>query len=145
MSPRGKPFRGRHPAFRQSNLDVAGAVRHREGMTSPTRDPQAILGAILDAARKAGADAADALYVEGVSSSVSYRLGKLEDVERAESYDLGLRVFVGQKIAFVSSTDFSADALSQLPARAVAMARLAPEDMLAMLRQGLGAAPQTMS
>ena len=98
-----------------------------------TRDPQKILSALLDAAKKAGADAADALYVEGVSSSVSYRLGKLEDVERAESYDLGLRVFVGQKIAFVSSTDFSHLALAGLPERAVAMARLAPEDMFAGL------------
>jgi len=98
-----------------------------------TRDPQKILASLLDAAKKAGADAADALYVEGVSSSVSYRLGKLEDVERAESYDLGLRVFVGQKVAFVSSTDFSADALSGLPDRAVAMARLAPDDKFAGL------------
>ena len=95
-------------------------------MTSTKRDPQAILSTLLEGARKAGADAADALYVEGVSSSVSYRLGKLEDVERAENYDLGLRVFVGQKVAFVSSTDFSADALAALPGRAVTMARLAP-------------------
>ena len=105
-------------------------------MTSPKRDPQAILAALLEGARKAGADAADALYVEGVSSSVSYRLGKLEDMERAENYDLGLRVFVGQRIAFVSSTDFSADALAVLPGRAVAMAKLAPEDRFA------GLAPQ---
>src|ERR1700743_3410692 len=97
------------------------------------RDPQNLLANLLDAAKKAGADAADALYVEGVSSSVSYRLGKLEGVERAESYDMGLRVFVGQKVAFVSSTDFSADALAGLPARAVAMARLAPEDKFAGL------------
>lgn len=101
-------------------------------MTSK-RDPQKILAALLDGAKRAGADAADALYVEGVSSSVSYRLGKLEDVERAESYDLGLRVFVGQKVAFVSSTDFAADALSALPGRAVTMARLAPEDRYAGL------------
>ena len=98
-----------------------------------TRDPQKILGSLLDAAKNAGADAADALYVEGVSSSVSYRLGKLEDVERAENYDLGLRVFVGQKVAFVSSTDFSAEALAGLPERAVKMARLAPEDRYAGL------------
>ena len=102
-------------------------------MTSAKRDPQAILSSLLDAAKKAGADAADALHVEGVSSSVSYRLGKLEDVERAENYDLGLRVFVGQKVAFVSSTDFSDDALAALPARAVAMAKLAPEDKFAGL------------
>jgi PmbA protein len=103
-------------------------------MTTPAkRDPQTVLTHLLDAARKAGADAADALYVEGVSASVSYRLGKLEDVERAESYDLGLRVFVGQKVAFVSSSDFSTDALDGLPSRAVTMARLAPEDRFAGL------------
>src|SRR5581483_6781526 len=96
-------------------------------------DPQAILEHLLTAAKKAGADAADALLVESVSASVSYRLGKLEDVERSESADLGLRVFVGQRVAFVSSTDFSAEALEQLPGRALAMARLAPEDRFAGL------------
>ena len=102
-------------------------------MTAPIKDSQAILAAVLAAAKKAGADAADALFVEGVSSSVSYRLGKLEDVERAESSDLGLRVFVGGRVAIVSSTDFSADALAALPQRAVTMARLAPEDKYAGL------------
>ena len=102
-------------------------------MTTATRDPQSLLANLLDAARNAGADSADALYVEGVSASVSYRLGKLEDVERAESYDLGLRVFVGQKVAFVSSSDFSSDALTALPSRAVTMAKLAPEDRFAGL------------
>jgi PmbA protein len=102
-------------------------------MTAPAKDPQAILAAVLAAAKKAGADAADALFVEGVSSSVSYRLGKLEDVERAEASDLGLRVFVGNRVAIVSSTDFSPDALAALPSRAVAMARLAPEDKYAGL------------
>ena len=97
------------------------------------RDPHAVLESLLDAAKKAGADAADALLVENVSASVSYRLGKLEDVERSESADLGLRVFVGQRVAFVSSTDFSDDALAALPGRALAMARLAPEDKFAGL------------
>src|ERR1700744_760406 len=100
-------------------------------MTS--RDPQAVLATLLDAAKKAGADAADALLVENVSASVSYRLGNLEDVERSESADLGLRVFLGSKVAFVSSTDFSADALAALPQRAIAMAKLAPEDKYAGL------------
>ena len=98
-----------------------------------TPDSQAILEKLIRAARAAGADAADALLVEGVSASVSYRLGKLEDVERAEGVDLGLRVFVGQRVAFVSSSDLSADALSEFPERAVAMARLAPEDKYAGL------------
>ena len=96
-------------------------------------DKQDILDSLIRAARAAGADAADALLVESVSAGVSYRLGKLEDVERAESSDLGLRVFVGARVAFVSSTDFSADRLAELPERAVAMARLAPEDKYAGL------------
>ncbi|HLJ51872.1 MAG TPA: TldD/PmbA family protein [Rhizomicrobium sp.] len=94
---------------------------------------QETLAQLIAASRAAGADAADALFVESVASSISYRLGKLEDAERAEANDLGLRVFVGQKVAFVSSTDFSRDALAQLPERAVAMARLAPEDKYAGL------------
>jgi len=96
-------------------------------------NPQNLLGSILDAAKREGADAADALFIENVSASVSYRLGKLEDVERSESADLGLRVFLGNRVAFVSSTDFSAEALSGLPERAIAMARLAPEDKYAGL------------
>jgi PmbA protein len=96
-------------------------------------DAQEMLDDAIRGAKAAGADAADALFVENVSASVSYRLGKLEDVERAESHDLGLRVFVGQKIAFVSSTDLSRDSLAQLPGRAVAMAKLAPEDKFAGL------------
>lgn len=99
----------------------------------PEQNQQAILELLLKLARASGADAADALIVGSVAASVSYRLGKLEDVERSESSDLGLRVFVGQRVAFVSSTDFSKRGLAELPERAVAMARLAPEDRFACL------------
>jgi hypothetical protein len=94
---------------------------------------QDILDHLIRAARAAGADAADALIVGSVSAAVSYRLGKLEDVERSESSNLGLRVFVGERVAFVSSTDLSPRALDELPERAVAMAKLAPEDKYAGL------------
>jgi PmbA protein len=100
---------------------------------SEPRDPRNILDALLSAARRQGADAADALLIENVSASVSYRLGRLEDVERSESADLGLRVFVGSRVAFVSSSDFSSAAVAALPGRALAMARLAPEDKFAGL------------
>ena len=98
-------------------------------------DPAAAerLTQLVEAARKAGADAADAVEFKNISVGVSYRLGKLEDVGRSEGSDLGLRVFVGRQVAFVSSTDFSPAALAELPERAVAMARLAPEDKYAGL------------
>ncbi len=87
-----------------------------------------VLDDLLRRARKAGAEAADALLVEGASLSVAERLGKPEKLERAEGQDLGLRVFVGKRQAIVSSTDFSPRALDELAGRAVAMARSVPED-----------------
>jgi PmbA protein len=91
-------------------------------------DPLSLLGDLIARARAAGADDADALLSEGVSLSLAQRLGKPERLERSEASDLGLRVFVGKRQAIVSSTDLRAPALSELIERAVAMARLAPED-----------------
>lgn len=83
---------------------------------------------LCDAAAKAGADAADALYYCDAATSVSMRLGALEDVERSESQDISLRVFVGQRSASVSTADMDAGELAKLVERCVAMAREAPED-----------------
>ncbi|MBD0274202.1 MAG: TldD/PmbA family protein, partial [Acetobacteraceae bacterium] len=90
------------------------------------------LQALVEAARKAGADAADAILVNGASLSVQRRLGKTEQVERSEGFDLGLRVFVGGpgklRQAIVSSTDPSPAGFAILAERAIAMARAVPED-----------------
>jgi PmbA protein len=96
---------------------------------APKTAPDAsLLADLLKWARAAGADAADALYVNGESISVAQRLGKREKLESSEGRDLGLRVFVGQRQAFVSSTDFDPKALRELASRAVDMARVVPED-----------------
>lgn len=79
-------------------------------------------------ARKAGADAADAVLIGHRSLGVSVRLGELEDVGRSESDELGLRVFCGKRSASVSTSDLSPAALDAVAERAVTMARLAPED-----------------
>ncbi|MSO91193.1 MAG: TldD/PmbA family protein [Acetobacteraceae bacterium] len=84
-------------------------------------------------ARKAGADAADAMLVGGATLSVQRRLGKTEHVERSEARDLGLRVFVGQRIATVSATTVDQAGFAELAARAVAMARVVPEDPFSSL------------
>ncbi|HQS97134.1 MAG: modulator protein [Novosphingobium sp. 16-62-11] len=89
--------------------------------------------ALIERARRAGADAGDAVYVGSASESVSVRLGKLEDVERSESESVGLRVFVGGASASIGSTDLGDAALDELASRAVAMARLAPADKFAGL------------
>ncbi|HEX7197929.1 MAG TPA: metallopeptidase TldD-related protein [Dongiaceae bacterium] len=90
--------------------------------------PLDLLDDLLRRARKAGADAADALLVEGASLTVAERLGRPEKLERAEGQDLGLRVLIDKRQAIVSSTDFSTRAMDELISRAVAMARVVPED-----------------
>jgi len=89
--------------------------------------------ALLERARRAGADAGDAVYSADASESIQVRLGKLEDVERSESEHIGLRVFVGTRSASIGSSDMGDAALDELAARAVAMARSAPEDPYAGL------------
>ncbi|MBY0421188.1 MAG: TldD/PmbA family protein, partial [Parvularculaceae bacterium] len=91
-------------------------------------EAQSLLARLLDDARKAGADAADAVLYSAVSSGVSYRLGNLEDVERSEGRDLGLRILVGRRQAMTSTTDMSPASLKDFVERCAAMAKAAPED-----------------
>ncbi len=83
---------------------------------------------LIKAALSSGADAADALVVEGTALSIEVLKGKIEKAERAEGLDLGLRVLVGQRQALISSSTASTDAIAEMAARAVSMARDAPED-----------------
>ncbi len=96
-------------------------------------EPLALLDDLLTRARRAGADAADALYFEAISLGASWRLGKLEELERSETRDIGLRVFVGQSQATVSSSEIDSSALDRLVERALGMARVAPPDRFAGL------------
>jgi PmbA protein len=87
-----------------------------------------LLENLIKQAKKSGADAADAVFVEGVSLSKSVRMGKPEHLERSENLDIGLRVLVGKRQAIVSSSDTSLDAMEELARRAMAMAKAVPED-----------------
>jgi PmbA protein len=87
---------------------------------------------LVAAARRAGADAADAVAVRSMSLHVGVREGGIDQSERSESDDVGLRVFVGRRTAVVSTNDIKGDA-APLAERAVAMAKVAPEDKFAGL------------
>ncbi len=88
---------------------------------------------LVGAAQKAGADAADAVAVRSISIGVEIRDGALEESERSEGDDVGLRVFVGRKQAVVSTNDIGRADVEALASRAVAMARVAPDDLYAGL------------
>ena len=93
---------------------------------------------LVERAVAAGAEAADALYQGDRSSIVQVRLGELEQVNRSEGQEIGLRLFLGRRSATVASSDLSEDALGALVERALAMAAEAPEDPYA------GLAPDTL-
>ena len=98
-----------------------------------TIDAKGRAGALIERARRAGAEAADATYVGDASESIQVRLGRLEDVERSEGEHIGLRVFIGRRSASIGSSDLADAALDELAGRAVAMARAAPDDPYAGL------------
>lgn len=114
---------------------MAGAT----GRGAPGAPEEAgLLQALLDRARQAGAEAADAIIIAGTSVSVQRRLGRTEQLERAEGRDLGLRVFVGRRQAIVSSTALDPAGFARLAERAVEMARVVPEDPYAGLAERVG-------
>lgn len=96
---------------------------------------------IVSAARRAGADAADAVYHGEISTEIEVRLGALEDASRSEGEELSLRVFVGERSASVSASAMAPELLDGLAQRAVEMAREAPADPYA----GLAPAEMLMS
>jgi PmbA protein len=104
---------------------------------------------LVEQAKKAGATAADAVYSCDASTEVQVRLGALEDVERSEGEEIGLRVFLGQRSATISSSSMNPEVLKSLVERALDMAREAPEDQYAGLAPAemllKGAAPDTDS
>ncbi len=97
-------------------------------MSDTLPDLSDLTAQLLDAAKAAGADAADALAVDGTSVSIDVLGGKLEHAERAEGIDVGLRVLLGQRQACVSASDTRPETLREMAERAVAMAKEAPED-----------------
>ncbi len=94
-----------------------------------------LMAHLVARARAAGADAADAVLVASTSLSVGRRNGQTEQLERSESQDLGLRVFVGQSAAIVSATSVDPASFDRLAERAVAMARVVPPDQFAGLAE----------
>ncbi|MBN2751862.1 MAG: TldD/PmbA family protein [Rhodospirillaceae bacterium] len=90
---------------------------------------------LLRLARASGAESADAVYGDGRSVSLAVRKHKLEKLERADGAEIGLRVFLGRRAAMVSTSDFSSASLTALAERAVAMARVMPEDPFAGLAE----------
>jgi PmbA protein len=102
------------------------------------------LAHLLAAAKRAGADQADAVASSGISLSVSRRMGKIEDIERAETNNIGLRVFVGQRSAIVSTGAIDPAGFDRLASQAVAMARAVPEDRFASIPDAPAPADATL-
>ncbi len=86
---------------------------------------------VVEAARKAGADVAEAVARSGSHLSAKVRLGEPELVEEAGSRSLGLRVMLGQRVAVTYTSDLSTFGRRRLVEDAIELARLASEDPFA--------------
>ena len=93
-----------------------------------SKNTESLISQLLDAAHAAGADGADAGMSRSEGTSVTVRLGRVESSERSEDIGAALRVFVGKRNASVSTSQLDSDSIAELAERAVAMARVAPED-----------------
>ena len=92
------------------------------------KNHQTLIEELLVAANTAGADGADAMLARGQSTNISLRLGRVEASERSEDFDIGLRVFIGQRTASISTSQLDSENITNLAERAVAMAKMAPEN-----------------
>ena len=111
-------------------------------MSATKAEGAEVCARLLDLACRAGAETADAMAVQGESLSVDVRGGRLEQAERSEGVDVGLRVLIGRRQASVSASDARPETLAALAERAVAMARAAPEDPWCGLADPADLAPE---
>jgi PmbA protein len=91
-------------------------------------DLRDIAEALVTRARRAGADAADAVVGESTGLEVGIRLGEVEKLKRSRERRAGVRVFVGGATAIASGGDLSAAGLEALVADAIALARVTASD-----------------
>jgi PmbA protein len=90
------------------------------------------LGAqVVERARRAGADVAEAAISEGAHLSVKVRMGEPELVEEAGSKSLGLRVMRGQQVAVTYTSDLTESGLARFIEDAIELAKLSQPDPFA--------------
>lgn len=94
----------------------------------PTTNLRQLAQEVVDRALRAGATDAEAVVYEGDEFSARVRLGEVETLKESGSRGIGLRVFLGRRVASTSSSDLSEDAIQHLVEGAVSLARVTGED-----------------
>jgi len=91
-------------------------------------DIKEIAGELVKTCLKKGADAAEVYIESGRNLSLAVRKGDIETVEEASAAGAGIRVFVKGRMAFASSNDLGARALSEAVGRAIEFAKITTAD-----------------
>ena len=102
--------------------------------------PVQVIERALDRARRAGADAADAVMVESETREARVRGDEIDFVKQARERVLGVRALiaggVGFRSAVTSTSDLSAEAVERLAEQTVVLARATAADPAAGLPEG---------
>lgn len=99
-------------------------------MDTPLHDTATI---VLAAAKRAGADGAEVTIASSHNVTLGCRLGQMEKNTANTHLTIGLRAYVGQQAAGVTSNNPTPQALEDLAQQAVALARATPKDPWAQL------------
>ncbi|MFO1325013.1 MAG: metalloprotease PmbA [Burkholderiales bacterium] len=98
-----------------------------------TGELERIAAAILDAARRGGATAAETEVSQGIGQSVTVRQSEVETISYNRDKGISVTVYVGQRRGHASTADFSDDSIAATVGKALAIARYTAEDPAAGL------------
>ena len=96
-------------------------------------DYRSLAEEIIKLSLSKGADSSDIVIAKNLSKNIGCRLGKIEEIEQSETKVLGLRTFIGNRNAIISTNDFSKNSINESIDRVISMTKLAPEDPLSKL------------
>ena len=96
-------------------------------------DYRSLAEEIIELTLSKGADSSDIVVAKNLSKNIGCRLGKIEEIEQSETRVLGLRTFIGNRNAIISTNDFSQNSINESIDRVISMTKLAPEDPLSKL------------
>lgn len=100
-------------------------------MASDTTELEALASSVVERARKAGADVAEANARSGWELTVRVRLGETELVQEAGHRSVALRVMKGGRVALTSTSDITADGIARLIGDAIELVELSEVDPFA--------------
>ena len=107
---------------------AAPHAAHSRHFPVSTAELERISAAVLDAAKRGGATAAETDVSQGIGQSVTVRKDSVETISYNRDKGISVTVYVGQRRGNASTADFADDSIRATVDKALAIARYTAED-----------------